>query len=272
MAARYPDLIDTHAHVTSLEFDSDRDPVIARAAELGVGFIEVGFDVASSMRSVEIAATAAVAAAVGIHPHNAADCAGNLEGAWKDIEALAAARSKPGDEGGARSGRVVAVGEIGLDYYRDLSPRDLQARCFEMGLDLAGKTRLPVIIHQRDAEEDTLAILKGCGAGVPAVFHCFGGGVDYARRCLDLGGWLGFGGTLTYPRNTGLRDLLRFVPLDRILLETDAPYLAPQSRRGRRNEPSYILETLETLAASCDLDVFRAGNLTRDNAVRAFGL
>jgi TatD DNase family protein len=269
-AERYPDLIDTHAHITSPEFDRDRGEVLDRARKYGVGFVEVGFDIESSRRAVDIAGTEALAAAVGIHPHNAADYAKDLDGAWKEIRALAGESA----ESLARTGRrrVVAIGEIGLDYYRDLSPRSLQADCFALGLELAKKLSLPVIIHQRDAEEDVLAILKNSGLDLPVIFHCFSGNKDSARRALDLGGYLGIGGTVTYPRNTELRDLLRFIPLTRILLETDAPYLAPQSRRGRRNEPAYVLEFRDTVASQLDVEPSRAGTATRDNAVRLLGL
>lgn len=286
MAARYPEIIDTHAHLSTAEFDRDRDAVVARAESAGVSFIEVGFDVDSSRKSVEIAGRAALAAAVGIHPHNATDYVQDLAAAWEDIAALARPSASVGTAGdaagdlnpvsesqaGNRRSRVIAIGEIGLDYYRDLSPRRLQAECFEMGLDLAKATRLPVIIHQRDAEEDTLSLIRCSGVGLPIVFHCFTGNLAFARDCLDLGGYLGFGGVLTYPKNSELRDLLRFVPTDRILLETDAPYLAPQSHRGRRNEPSYLLETRDAIASSVNLDSSLVGRMARDNAVTVFGL
>lgn len=271
MEAGYPDLIDTHAHVTSPEFDMDRDEVIGRAKTSGVGFIEVGFDVASSRKAVAISKDTALAAAVGIHPHNAVDYARDLSAAWKEIEGLARSNSAsvPAPE---REGLVVAIGEIGLDYHRDLSPRGLQAECFEMGLDLAKKTGLPVIVHERDAEEDTLAVLRNHGLYAPIIFHCFGGGRAFARRCLELGGYLGFGGIVTYPKNAEARDLLRFVPFDRILLETDSPYLAPQSRRGRRNEPANILETRDAVASALGLGALKVGSLARDNALTVFHL
>ncbi|HHX29001.1 MAG: TatD family hydrolase [Bacillota bacterium] len=268
MEALYPDLIDTHAHVSGPEFDGDRQAVIERARGAGTGFIEVGFDVESSIRSIALAASGALAAAIGIHPHNALDYRDNLREAWRDIAGLIS-RQCPVK---APEPPVVAIGEIGLDYFRDLSPRPLQAECFEMGLELAKDNNLPVIIHQRDAEDDTIDILRNHRIGRPVIFHCFGGDRLYARKCLDLGGYLGVGGTVTYPKNSELRDLLKYIPLDRMLLETDAPYLSPQSRRGRRNEPAYMRETLAVVAAALGKEEGAVGRIARDNALMAFGL
>lgn len=267
MEAPYPDLIDTHAHVSGSEFDDDRQAVLERAERANVGFIEVGFDVLSSKRAVDLAKTAALAAAVGIHPHNAAEC-DDLSMAWRELRGLILAHCPVG--GGKP--KVVAVGEIGLDYYRDLSPRALQAECFEMGLETAKELDLPVVIHQRDAWDDTIRILRNHSITRPAIFHCFGGNRSYAKDCLDLGGYLGLGGVITYRKNTGFRDLLKYIPLDRMLLETDAPYLPPEGRRGRRNEPAYVRETLDVLAAVLGKDPYTVGRITRDNSLRAFGL
>lgn len=267
MEAPYPDIIDTHAHVSGPQFDGDRQAVVERALREGVGFIEVGFDVPSSKSAIALAETAALAAAVGIHPHNAAEC-GDLSLVWRELRNLIAENRLPAEN----RPRVVAVGEIGLDYYRDLSPRALQAECFEMGLETAKDLDLPVIIHQRDAAGDTTHILRNHRMARPIIFHCFGGDRSYARDCLDLGGYLGFGGTITYPKNTGLRDLLKYIPLDRMLLETDAPYLSPQGRRGRRNEPAYVRETLNTLAQALGNEPVALARITRDNALRAFDL
>lgn len=271
MEAPFPDLIDTHAHVSSSEYDSDRQAVIERARREGIAFIEVGFDVQSSLRAMALAGSAALAAAVGIHPHNALEYARRLPEAWRKIAGLIRGDG-PETAPAARKPLVAAVGEIGLDYYRDLSPRALQAECFEMGLELAKDVGLPVIVHQRDAEDDTIDILRSSRMARPIVFHCFGGDRAYAKKCLDLGGYLGLGGAVTYPRNDELRDLLKYIPLDRILLETDAPYLAPQRWRGRRNEPAHMRETLDVVARALGKEPRDVARTTRDNALRVFGL
>ncbi|HHY76071.1 MAG TPA: TatD family hydrolase [Firmicutes bacterium] len=271
MEVRYPDLIDTHAHVSDPAFDADRDAVIERAESAGTGFVEIGYDVSSSERAVKLAETAALAASAGIHPHNAAECE-DLTWAWREIRSLITRHRLGGESKPGAKARVVAVGEIGLDFYRDLSPRALQEECFEMGLELAKELDLPVVIHQRDAEDPTLRILKNHGLDRPIIFHCFGGNRAYAKKCLDMGGYLGLGGTITYPRNTELRDLLKYIPLDRMLLETDSPYLPPQGWRGRRNEPAHVKEILEVLSQELGKEPEDVGRTTRDNALRAFGL
>lgn len=242
------------------DFDGDRDTVIARAHAACVDFVEIGFDVESSRKSVSLARKVGSRCAVGIHPHNAGDSLAGVGRAWDAIESLL----------GEGSPEIAAVGEIGLDYARDLSPRDIQARCFEMGLSLAGRRRLPVVIHQRDAAEDVLAMVRAARPAAPVVFHCFAGDADYAAKCLELGGYLGLGGILTYPRNEYLRQAVRGVPLDRILLETDAPYLAPQRVRGRRNEPAFVLETAGLLASLLGLGVDEVVLATSANARAAF--
>ncbi len=265
MEAGYPSedspvAIDTHAHVSMEDFDGDRDAVIMRARSLRVNSVEIGFDVESSRKSVSLARRVGGRCAVGIHPHNAGDSLAGVERAWDAIESLVS-------EG---SPEIAAIGEIGLDYARDFSPRDVQAKCFEMGLRLAGRKRLPVVIHQRDAAEDVLAVVRVAKPAAPVVFHCFAGDADYAGRCLDLGGYLGLGGILTYPKNEYLRQAVRSVPLDRILLETDSPYLAPQRLRGKRNEPAFVLETARLLAGLLGLSPGEVVQATSANARAAF--
>jgi len=256
---RFPLIIDTHAHISMDVFSKDRNRVIERARAAGVSFIEVGFDVDSSRRSLALAESLGTSCAVGIHPHEAGPET-EVPLKWRLVESLLA------------SPRVKAIGEIGLDYYRDLSPRRSQITAFSQGLSLAKTKNLPVIIHQRDAEKDVLLILRSEKPNVPLIFHCFSQDRTYARSFLDLGGYLGIGGVATYPRNNVLREMLRFLPKDRILLETDCPYLPPQSKRGQRNEPQYIIEVVSVLAQVWRLTEEETAEITRRNALTVFKL
>lgn len=255
----YPLIIDTHAHVSMDAFSKDRKDVIERARRAKVAFIEVGFDIDSSKRSLALASQVGTYCSVGIHPHEA-ESEGKFQHSWKEIEALLA------------SGRVKAIGEIGLDYFRKFSSKKAQIDTFMLGLDLARRTKLPVIVHQRDAREDVLRVLRGARHDLPVIFHCYSYDVDYARRCLDLNGYLGFGGPVTYPRNDHLRDLLKYLPLDRILVETDCPYLPPQSKRGHRNEPVFVVEVVAAIAEVLGRKVVDVARITRENALRAFNI
>ncbi|MGI6627048.1 MAG: TatD family hydrolase [Bacillota bacterium] len=254
-----PCIFDTHAHVSTDAFDKDRCQVLKRARLSRVSFMEVGFDEDSSRKSLMLAENTKGYCAAGIHPHEVAreQC---LENRWKHIEELAS------------HFRVKAIGEVGLDYFRNLSPQGVQRDAFAMGLDLARRLGLPVIIHQRDASEDVLSLVKAHNPGTPLVFHCFSQGLDYARRCLDLGGYIGLGGPLTYPRNGYLRDMLSFLPPDRLLVETDCPYLAPQAKRGKRNEPAFIVEVVASIAAILGRPPGEIAKITFDNGRRAFGI
>ncbi|NLC15898.1 MAG: TatD family hydrolase [Firmicutes bacterium] len=255
-----PAVFDTHAHVSARAFDKDRHEVLGRARDLGIVFLEVGFNEDSSRKALALAEEAGGFCAVGIHPHDAmAD--ESLEARWQYIETLA-----------LQSPRVKAIGEIGLDYYRELSPKKAQADAFVMGLDLARRHRLPAIIHQRQCSWDVVSILEKHGCDIPLVFHCFSEGIDYARKCLDLGGYIGLGGPLTYPRNGYLRDMLKFLPPDRLLVETDCPWLPPQSKRGKRNEPAYIMEVIQAIAGVLGRPPAEIMKLTFDNGVRVFAI
>lgn len=250
-------LVDTHAHVGLREFDGDRHEVVARARAAGiVCFVEVGFDFPSSVRSVELARELGVFAAVGIHPHDA----GRDGDKWHSIEDL------------ARRPEVVAVGEIGLDFYGRLSPKDTQVKCFIRGLELARRLSLPVIVHERDAGEEVVNILMKNDPGTPVIFHCFSGDRRSAKKRLDMGGYLGFGGLLTYPGRHELREALRYCPHDRILLETDCPYLPPQGIRGKRNEPSYLVYVLEQAARVLGVARESLANVSTLNACKALRL
>ena len=231
-----PDLFDTHAHLHFPEFDADREAMLARAREAGVRrMLTVGTEPASSRAAVEMARREAdVWATVGIHPHDASTAD---DAALADIERLAV------------DPRVVAIGEIGLDYFRDLSPRAEQQATFRRLIRLARRVGKPVVVHCRDAHDDVLRILEEEGvAEVRGIMHCFSGDVDVARRCLDLGLLVSLAGPLTYPNARVLPDVARFVPADRLVVETDCPFLPPQGHRGQRNEPAYLAITAARVA------------------------
>lgn len=230
-------LIDSHAHLYFDRFDADRDEVIARAREVGVSaVINIGIDVDSSRQSVALATVNGdFFAAVGLHPTSKV---ADLDADLVEIEALA--RENPG--------RVVAIGEIGLDYYWKDVPREEQKPRLVRQLVLSRGLALPVIFHCRDALEDLLAILEAEDELPPGVFHCFSGGPAEVERALQLGFHLSFAGNVTFPKATGLHAALRSAPVEKLLLETDSPFLAPQPRRGKRNEPAFVRYTRDFIA------------------------
>lgn len=230
-------LIDTHCHLDFPEFDKDRSLIIEKAKAAGVTrIINVGATLQSSQRAVQLAEQYPdIFATVGIHPHDAKEC---QEGALGTIKKLLENR------------KVVAIGEVGLDYFRNLSPRPVQEEVFEIFIALAIEKRLPLIVHSRNALLETLALLKANAeiknSGV--VFHCFSGDIDFLKKCLDEGYFVSFTGNVTYPKSSLLKEVVRFVPLKRMFLETDAPYLAPGNRRGERNVPAYLAELAQEIA------------------------
>ena len=230
------DLFDTHAHLHFPEFDADREAMLARAREAGVRrMVTIGTETTTSRAAVALAAREAdVWATVGVHPH---DAAAADETALAEIERLAA------------ESRVVAIGEIGLDYFRNLSPVEDQQRVFRALLAMARRIRKPVIVHCRDAGDDVLKILaEEHVTEMGGIMHCFSGDVVMARRCLDLGLLISLAGPLTYPNARALPDVARFVPADRLVIETDCPFLPPQGHRGQRNEPAYLAVTAARVA------------------------
>jgi TatD DNase family protein len=253
-------LFDTHAHLHFPDFDADRDAMLARARAAGVTrMVTIGTDVETSRASIALAGREPdVWATVGVHPHDAGEAD---EAAFAEIERL------------AESPRVVAIGEIGLDFFRDLSPRAAQERTLRRLLALARRLRKPAVVHCRDAHEETLAILAEERVGeVGGIMHCFSGDVAVARRCLDLGLLISLAGPVTYPNPRALPDVARLVPGDRLVIETDCPFLPPQGYRGKRNEPAYLAITAARVAElrGEPLDVF--GARTSDNARALFGL
>ena len=215
-------LIDSHAHLNMPQFDRDRSDVINRAKEAGVEWVfTVGTDVASSQHAVELSREhSSVYAIVGIHPHNAKDVNG------ESLRQMARV---------ARDSRVRAYGEIGLDFYRNLSPADIQADGFRRQIRLARDLELPVVIHDRDAHNETLRILQEEGdRQLRVVMHCFSGDLTMATRCLEMGFYLSLPGTITFSKADALRQVVREIPLERLMVETDCPFLTPEPFRGNR--------------------------------------
>jgi TatD DNase family protein len=226
---------DTHCHVPWTDRDGTLvldDSVLDEARSAGVGrFVSVGTDAATSRRALEAAGRHAdVWATAGVHPHDAAGA---------DLEAVERLLDQP---------RIVAVGECGLDFHYDHSPRDVQAEVFAAQIGLALQHDLTLVIHTREAWPETFDILHAEGVPARTVFHCFTGGPDEARRCLDLGAVLSFSGIVTFPGATELHDAARLCPLERLLVETDSPYLAPVPHRGKPNQPAWVVHVGETLA------------------------
>ncbi len=250
-------MIDTHCHLASESYDTDRDQVLQRAWDAGVEHVVViGESPAAASAAMALAATdARLAATAGVHPHDAKDWSRQAE------EWLARVLVDP---------RVVAAGEMGLDYHYDHSPRAAQHAAFRAQLAIAAQAARPVIIHAREADEDVAAILR-TDARTPVVLHSFSSGPVLLRAGLDLGHYLSFSGMVTF-RNWQLDDAIRAVPLERLLVETDGPYLAPVPHRGKRNEPAFIRHTAERVAAVRGMDATELEAATTRNAVRLFGL
>jgi TatD DNase family protein len=253
-------LFDTHAHLHDAAFVADRDGALERARAAGVArLLTVGTDPDASAEAVALAAAHAdVYAAVGIHPHDAAAADDTALGR---IAALATAP------------RVVAVGEIGLDHYRNLSPRETQARVLRRQLALARELARPVLLHCRDAHAELLALIEQDG-GVPAggIMHCFSGDLDVARQCLRLGLLVSIAGPVTYPNARRLASVVAAIGLDRLVLETDCPYLPPQPWRGQRNEPAYLPATAARVAELVGVAPAVVAERTTRNACTLLGI
>jgi TatD DNase family protein len=251
--------IDSHAHLEMTEFDRDREEVIARASAAGLtAIITVGTTIPDCEKAAEIARLhPQVYAAVGIHPHEVSEID---PGTYDTLRVL------------ARQEKVVAIGEIGLDFFYDHSPREVQLRCFAEQLDLACELDLPVIVHDREAHAETLRILQQRKGRLRGVLHCFSGDEQMARECIALGLHLSVAGPITYKNADRLRAVAREIPAERLLIETDAPYLAPQPWRGKRNEPAYIVETARCLAEIRGMAAGELERLTEENTRRLFGL
>ncbi|MCX5850302.1 MAG: TatD family hydrolase [Deltaproteobacteria bacterium] len=251
-------LIDSHAHLEMEEFDSDREDVIKRAREGGVDFIiTVGTNLALSKKALAVAEkNENIYATIGVHPHDASQTD------KKTCEALKVL---------ARRQKVVAYGEIGLDFFRNLSPQKKQIEIFGLQLELAHELNLPVIIHDREAHEQTLKMVKASSVR-RGVFHCFSGDYDMAKQCIDLGFYISIPGVVTFDKAQTIQDVARRVPLSSLLLETDAPYLAPIPHRGKRNEPSFIIHTAKKVAEIKKVSWEEVAQVTAHNTMNLFGI
>jgi TatD DNase family protein len=245
-------MIDSHCHLDDSKFDGDREQTIQRARDAGVDrLLAIGTgdgppDLEAAIRLAE--QYPFIYATVGVHPHDAAKATAET---WRRLEELMA---QP---------KVLAIGEIGLDYHYDFSPRPAQIEAFEMQLAIARSAGKPIVIHTREAWADTLERLSSWDLG--GIMHCFTGDAEQARQALDLGFHLSFGGVITFPKAEGLREAARLAPEDRILVETDCPYLAPVPHRGKRNEPAFMLETVRRLAEVRGVTAERIAEATSAN-------
>ena len=256
---RLPLLVDSHAHLDGRQFTHDLDETIARATTNGISHIlTIGCDLESSKDSIAVAEKYDnIFAAVGVHPHDATEINGDT------LEKLRSMLTHP---------KVVALGEIGLDYYRDRSPREIQRSAFRQQIRLAKDMGKPIIVHDREAHSEVIQILKEeNGAQVGGVLHCFSGDLKMAKQCLELGFYLSFTGTITYPKNDTIREIIKEIPIDRMLIETDCPYLSPQKFRGKRNEPAYVRYTAEKLAEIKGLSIEDVARITSRNCHDLFG-
>lgn len=253
-------LIDSHCHIAEPEYDADRPAVLERARAAGVDTLIVaaaGGSLETNLRAVELCARELRChAVVGIHPHDAATLDDTL---FEEIRQLA---GRP---------EVVSIGETGLDFHYDHSPRPRQVEAFRRFISLARECSLPLVIHSRSAAEETIAILREERAG-PGVMHCFTYGPDVAKQALDLGLYVSFSGIVTFRNAEAIRGAARVVPLDRILIETDSPYLSPEPKRGGRNEPARLRDVAERLAAVLGLPLEELAERTTENARRLFAL
>jgi TatD DNase family protein len=255
------DLIDSHAHIDFPQFADDREAMLERARDAGVGTL-LAIGTGPGPDKLDAALPFAerydwIYSSVGIHPHEA------KEVTPRHLDELARLAQHP---------KVIAWGEIGLDYFYDHSPREVQATVFRSQMELAHASKLPIIIHCRDAWDDCLAQLElhWKSTGLGGILHCFTGMLDHARHGLDMGFFISFAGNCTYPKTQSIRDVAKELPLDRILIETDSPFLAPQPFRGKRNEPAYVAEVAKTLAAVRNLAPEEIAAATAANFRRLF--
>jgi len=253
-------LIDSHAHIQGKEYAGEAEAVIARARTAGVeAIVAVGGagDMSSNSEAVRLAnAFPSVYATVGMHPHDAKDVGDDEMDVLKKL---------------AADSKVIAIGETGLDYYYSHSPHDVQRRVFGQFIHMARQTQLPIVVHERDAARDTTELLRCQGAGdLRGVIHCFTGNYESARAYLDLGFYLSFTGIITFKNADALREVVSKIPLERILVETDSPYLTPVPHRGRRNEPAYARHVAETVANVKGISFEEIAQITTANVKQLF--
>ncbi len=252
-------LVDSHCHLDYLERDGEIEPVVARALNAGVGTMVTICTKLSEFERIEAIARRfpRVYCSVGVHPHEA-----GKEGQETPERLIELAAHD----------KVVGIGETGLDYFYDKAPREAQAECFRRHIDAARRTGLPLVIHARDADDDTVAVLQDeyAKGAFPGVIHCFTAGPELARAALDIGFYISLAGIITFKSAESLRDTVREVPLDRLLVETDAPYLAPVPKRGKTNEPANVVYTAQALAELCGIAAADFADTTTENFFRLF--
>jgi len=253
-------LVDSHAHLEMPDFKRDLEQVIQRAKESGVGYIfTVGTEKKDWQRALEIADSHAfVYAILGVHPHHA-----------KEIED----QTYPTLRRLCQNGKVKACGEMGLDFYRNLSPRDIQLKRFREQIGLAKELGLPIVVHDREAHQETLEILRSekaeeCGG----IIHCFSGDYEMAKACMGMGFYISVPGSITFKNAEGFREIVKRIPLESLLVETDAPFLTPDPFRGKRNEPSYVWYTAQKVAEVKKVSFESVAEITTENALRVYRL
>lgn len=252
-------LVDTHAHLQWAIFDKDREHVISRARKVDVKYIiNIGFDADGSREAIELAEKhKGLYATVGIHPHNASQLNENVLNKLRKL---------------SENPKVVAIGEIGLDYYRNLSPREVQKKAFETQLLLAEELGLPVVIHDREAHIDTLETLSKFKGKIKGIMHCFSGSKEMAEQCVKSDFYVSFAGPVTFPNTHKLQEIAKWIDLNKILLETDSPWLAPQDMRGKRNEPAFLPFIAKKIAKLKGISVDELAEATTENAKEIFQL
>ncbi|MGN9165526.1 TatD family hydrolase [Tissierellaceae bacterium HCP3S3_D8] len=251
-------LIDSHVHLDDERFDGDRDILIKSLKSNGIELvINIGADMKSSVDSIELAKRYDnIYAAIGVHPHSASEMTENTLDELRDM---------------AKEDKVIAIGEIGLDYYYDNSPRDIQRKWFREQLELAKELNLPVIIHSRDATKETYDIIKETQDGtLRGVLHCFSGSVEVAMEYIKLGFYISIGGTVTFKNSRVVREVAEAVPLDKFLVETDCPYLTPEPYRGKRNEPMFVKYAAEKIAEIRGISFEELSEATNKNTKELF--
>ncbi len=254
-------LVDSHCHLDDEKFDADRDATIERARAAGIDRL-MAIGTGDGPPDLEAALRLArqhdfIYATIGVHPHDAAKATPETFGRLTEL---------------AGESKVLAIGEIGLDYHYDFSPRDVQRRVFRHQLELAADARKPIVIHTREAWDDTLTLVREHGLPFGGIMHCFTGGAKQAEEALELGFHLSFGGILTFPKADDVREAAARAPEDRLLIETDSPYLAPIPYRGKRNEPAFLTETARRLAELRTMSVENIAAITTQNFNRLFKL
>ncbi len=271
--------IDTHAHLDMIKSMTPEES-LQKSSDEGVRYIiNVGSSIEGSRKSVGYARHFPnVFASVGVHPHYVGDFGSRQILILKSL--ITGSEEESGDEaslkssGGKKFERVVAVGETGFDFFRDLSPRPSQEKAFRAHIELALEYDLPLIIHDRDAHEEILGVLKGYSTNknLKGVIHCFSGNLDFALRCIDTGLHISYTGVITYPNAKGLQDVVREIPIEKIFIETDSPFLAPQDKRGKENYPGYVKYIAQKIAELKKLTIEEVAAVTSKNAEEFFAL